>query len=61
MPPVPAFYSLPTTNDDIVNQTVARALELFDIEVAGIKRWDGLGANPTPPSEELERAYNPMP
>jgi flavin prenyltransferase len=61
MPPVPAFYSLPTTIDDIVAQTVARGLELFDIEVAGIKRWDGLGANPTPPPEELERAYNPTP
>jgi 4-hydroxy-3-polyprenylbenzoate decarboxylase len=59
MPPVPAFYSLPTTIDDIVTQTVARGLELFDIEVAGIKRWDGLGANATPPPEELERAYNP--
>jgi 4-hydroxy-3-polyprenylbenzoate decarboxylase len=43
MPPVPAFYSLPVTLDDVVNQTVARALELLDVTVAGIKRWDGRG------------------
>jgi 4-hydroxy-3-polyprenylbenzoate decarboxylase len=59
MPPVPAFYSLPTTIDDVVDQTVARALELLDISVAGIKRWDGSGANTTPPPAELERAYYP--
>lgn len=41
MPPVPAFYALPSPLDDVVNQTVARALELLDISIPGIKRWDG--------------------
>jgi 4-hydroxy-3-polyprenylbenzoate decarboxylase len=41
MPPVPAFYALPTSLDDVVNHTVARALELLDISIPGIKRWDG--------------------
>jgi flavin prenyltransferase len=41
MPPVPAFYALPATLDGVVNQTVARALELLDVAVPGIKRWDG--------------------
>ena len=41
MPPVPAFYALPVTLDDVVNQTVARALELLEISVPGVKRWDG--------------------
>lgn len=41
MPPVPAFYALPATIDDIVDQTVSRALELLDVLVPGIKRWDG--------------------
>jgi flavin prenyltransferase len=59
MPPVPAFYSLPTSIDDIVDQTVARALELLDVSVAGIKRWDGLGANATPLPAELDREYYP--
>ncbi|WP_064281584.1 UbiX family flavin prenyltransferase [Mycolicibacterium iranicum] len=44
MPPVPAFYTLPTTVEDIVNQTVCRALELLDVSVPGIKRWAGGGA-----------------
>jgi 4-hydroxy-3-polyprenylbenzoate decarboxylase len=39
MPPVPAFYTRPRTIEDIVDQTAARALDLFDIEVPGIPRW----------------------
>lgn len=41
MPPVPAFYALPTSLDDVVDQTVSRALELLDVVLPGIKRWDG--------------------
>jgi 4-hydroxy-3-polyprenylbenzoate decarboxylase len=41
MPPVPAFYALPKSVDDIVDQTVSRALELLDVTIAGIKRWNG--------------------
>jgi 4-hydroxy-3-polyprenylbenzoate decarboxylase len=41
MPPVPAFYTRPRTIQDIVDHTVARALDLFDIEVPGIPRWSG--------------------
>jgi flavin prenyltransferase len=39
MPPVPAFYHKPKTIDDIVNQTVGRALDLFDIDSKVVKRW----------------------
>jgi flavin prenyltransferase len=39
MPPVPAFYHRPRTIDDIVNQTVGRALDLFDIDAGIVKRW----------------------
>jgi 4-hydroxy-3-polyprenylbenzoate decarboxylase len=39
MPPVPAFYAKPQTIDDIVTQTVARALDLFDIDPGIVKRW----------------------
>jgi 4-hydroxy-3-polyprenylbenzoate decarboxylase len=41
MPPVPAFYHRPTTLDEVVNQTVARALDLLDIPIPDIKRWNG--------------------
>lgn len=43
-PPVPAFYHRPENIDDIVNQTVGRVLDLFDIETAAVRRWEGIGA-----------------
>ncbi|MBD9488064.1 UbiX family flavin prenyltransferase [Ensifer sp. ENS11] len=39
MPPVPAFYSRPETVDDIIDHTVGRALDLFDLDVGVVKRW----------------------
>lgn len=39
MPPVPAFYARPKTIDEMVNQTVGRALDLFDLDVDLVKRW----------------------
>ena len=39
MPPVPAFYHAPKTIDDLVDQTVGRCLDLFDIDVGLTKRW----------------------
>lgn len=39
VPPVPAFYHRPKTVDDIVNQTVGRCLDLFDIDIGLVKRW----------------------
>jgi 4-hydroxy-3-polyprenylbenzoate decarboxylase len=41
MPPVPAFYQRPTSVDDIVNQTVGRALDLFELDAPGVQRWAG--------------------
>ena len=38
-PPVPAFYPRPQTIDDIVNHTVGRCLDLFDIDAGLVKRW----------------------
>ena len=39
MPPVPGFYSRPQTVDDLVMQTVGRALDLFGIDAHIVKRW----------------------
>lgn len=39
-PPVPAFYNKPETIDDIVNDTVGRVLDLFDLESGLVKRWE---------------------
>ncbi|MFM9888954.1 MAG: UbiX family flavin prenyltransferase [Burkholderiales bacterium] len=41
MPPVPAFYHRPQSLDDVVNQTVGRALDLFGIDAGIVKRWQG--------------------
>lgn len=42
MPPVPAFYIRPKTLDDIVDHSVGRALDLFGLDLGGIRRWEGL-------------------
>jgi flavin prenyltransferase len=39
LPPMPAFYALPKSIDDIVNHTVGRALDLFGIDTGLVKRW----------------------
>jgi flavin prenyltransferase len=38
-PPVPAFYTRPTCVDDVVDQTVGRVLDLFDIDTGAFARW----------------------
>jgi len=39
MPPVPAFYHKPQTIDEIIDQTVGRAFDLFDLDLEVVKRW----------------------
>ena len=39
-PPVPAFYTMPETIDDLIDQTCARALDQFGFD-APAKRWKG--------------------
>lgn len=47
MPPVPAFYHAPKTLDDIINQTVNRVLDQFDIALPEdlFARWQGGNAS----------------
>ena len=40
-PPVPVFYTNPTSLDQAVSQTAARALEQLGLEVVGMERWVG--------------------
>jgi polyprenyl P-hydroxybenzoate/phenylacrylic acid decarboxylase-like protein len=42
MPPVPAFYTAPRTIEDVVNQTVGKALDMFDIDHNVYRRWNGM-------------------
>lgn len=66
-PPVPAFYNRPQTLDDVVNHTVNRVLDLFDIHLDVAERWNGImgtfGKRPQPlrlqahaPAPEARRA-----
>ncbi len=43
MPPVPAFYANPKSLDEMVDHTVGRCLDLFDIDTHLVNRWNGLG------------------
>lgn len=38
-PPVPAFYALPKTLDEMVDHSLGRVLDLFDIELGIVRRW----------------------
>ncbi|MBK6867525.1 MAG: UbiX family flavin prenyltransferase [Burkholderiales bacterium] len=49
LPPMPAFYHRPQTLDDIINQSVNKALDQFDVDVTLFKRWTG--------NEERELAH----
>jgi 4-hydroxy-3-polyprenylbenzoate decarboxylase len=40
-PLVPAFYPRPNSVDDIINHSVGRMLDLFDIETDLVDRWQG--------------------
>ncbi|MFZ5631412.1 MAG: UbiX family flavin prenyltransferase [Bacillota bacterium] len=42
MPPVPAFYHQPKQLDDVINQTVGKALDLVGVPHGLFKRWMGL-------------------
>ena len=38
-PPVPAFYTRPQTIAEIVDQTIGRVLDLFDLDAGTFPRW----------------------
>ncbi len=41
-PPIPAFYHKPETIRDLIDHTVGKVLDIFDIKHELFKRWDGL-------------------
>jgi 4-hydroxy-3-polyprenylbenzoate decarboxylase len=43
MPPMPAFYHGPTSIQEIIDHTVGKALDLFDIQHDLFTRWPGTG------------------
>lgn len=43
-PPVPAFYGKPASLEEMVDHTLGRVLDLFDIDTDTVRRWGGVGA-----------------
>jgi flavin prenyltransferase len=41
-PPVPAFYARPRSIEAMIDHTLGRVLDLFDIERGVVERWTGL-------------------
>lgn len=42
VPPLPAFYARPATLEQMVDQSVGRALDLFGLDWDAVRRWEGL-------------------
>jgi flavin prenyltransferase len=50
-PPVPAFYARPASLDEMIDHTIGRTLDLFDIDAGIVKRWNRESTPPRLPSE----------
>ncbi|KAJ5689278.1 hypothetical protein N7462_003670 [Penicillium macrosclerotiorum] len=44
-PPMPAFYIKPSSLEDLINHSVGRMLDLFDLDTAEFERWEGWKKN----------------
>lgn len=56
-PPVPAFYNRPESLADVIDHSVGRVLDLFEIEVGAVKRWgERTGPKPSTPNSSSSTA-----
>ena len=49
-PPAPAFYARPDSLEQMIDHTIGRVLDLFDIDLGVVKRWN----RPTRSARDLE-------
>jgi 4-hydroxy-3-polyprenylbenzoate decarboxylase len=42
LPPVPAFYHLPSSLDEVIDHTVTKVLDQFGIDAGLVRRWEGI-------------------
>ena len=54
-PPVPAFYARPANLNEMIDQTVGRVLDLFDLESDGLRRWGEPATEGERPLRSLRR------
>jgi 4-hydroxy-3-polyprenylbenzoate decarboxylase len=55
MPPIPSFYHRPRSIDDIVNRSVGRMLDLFELSNDLVSRWTGSNAAAKNPKRSNSR------
>ncbi len=51
-PPVPAFYARPQNLEQMIDHTLGRVLDLFDLDTGRIKRWSGSSRHAEPQPED---------
>ena len=39
---MPALYTKPESIDDLINHSVGRVLDLFDLDLGRVNRWAGI-------------------
>lgn len=54
-PPLPALYAKPETIDDVINHSVGRVLDLFDIDSGKVRRWGEPAADGAKPLRAVRR------
>ncbi|MGD9921012.1 MAG: UbiX family flavin prenyltransferase [Pseudorhodoplanes sp.] len=45
-PPVPAFYARPGSLEEMIDHTLGRVLDLFDVDLGTVRRWSGKSRKP---------------
>ena len=58
-PPVPAFYDRPASLEEMVDHTVGRVLDLFDVEAGLVRRWTGRPETDARPEVAIEEETAP--
>lgn len=54
-PPLPALYAKPETIDDVINHSVGRVLDLFDLDTGKVRRWGEPAADGGKPLRAVRR------
>ncbi len=55
-PPMPAFYNAPRTIEDMVDHSVGRVLDLYGLDSALVRRWNGPSRKSTAKSRSPSKA-----
>jgi hypothetical protein len=58
-PPVPAFYAKPQSLEQMVDHSVARVLDLFNLDSGAAHRWDPGAATDTVTNSDTEANHGP--